>query len=1197
MIAVFMKKKGSSIKAPNIMSEESVLRKDLADVYLRLSNFSRLRNDVQWKEYDRRWIELTEMTSELTLVEHHLLAQKSFQLENWSICRRHCEWIIEFPKADAEEKAFAFYHLSEINARENDPRWKDYLRQWIKFQTTRQDRSFQETYLLTFKMRQLGQINESEQYLLQIADSEEGTPEQRAVIHFYLGEFAKSRSETNWQELVLHGIEVLICKPPDSFLNCYQLGVKYFEIGNLPEAHSWLEKAQQYPAPSPQQQADTCFLLGDICKRQKNEERCRHYFGLGIEALTRKPPDGFLDCYQLGVKCFEIGNLQEAHSWLEKTQQYPPPSPQQQADACFLLGDIYKRDGNEERCHHFFGRGIEALTRKPPDGFLDCHQLGIKYFEIGNLPEAHSWLEKAQQYPAPSPQQQADTCFLLGDICKRQKNEERCHHFFGRGIEALTRKPPDGFLDCYQLGIKYFEIGNLPAARIWLEKAQEHPSSSLKQQADTCFLLGDIYKRDGNEKRCHHFFGLGIEALTRKPPDGFLDCYQLGIKYFEIGNLSAARIWLEKALKHPAPSPQQQADTCFLLGDICKRDGNKERCYHFFSRGIKALTRKPPDGFLDCYQLGIKYFEIGNLPAARIWLEKALKHPTPSPQQQADACFLLGDVSKREKNEEMCRHYFRKGVEFLAQKPSKSSLDLYRLGEKSFQAGDTINSRRYFEEFVQCRDASPDLLANASSVLKNLGGTPAGPESASSEVALSRQGTAPIGDRLMVNAKKRVLYIAHGHPDFSPGGGELAADFLYQQMKKSEEYEPFLMARIADTAGGIQHLGCRLLRHPKDDRTHLMVSSNAAYDYFYQTKIIGQLNETDIYEALREFLLTLKPDIVHFQHYIHLGLDWLSLVRSILPQARILLTLHEYTAICAHHGAMIKTQRNQLCYGANTISCHECFPKRPPWHFFLRDQLYRSNFAAVDHFISPSHFLKQRHIEWGMDPETISVIENGRPRWQKTEPTRPKPGRPFKVAFFGQIVFHKGLDVYLKAAFHYLTQRKQAKSEQGKQFPDLTFLVYGVKHGLPSELGKQCDELMQSCQEVLHVHGAYDMHSMQTLLENVDCVVIPSIWWENSPLVVQEAFMAGIPIICSNAGGLAEKVTDRVNGLHFLLGDHFDLLARIIELADSPELYAKLTQGIPEVYSSEEMAAPIHQLYHDLLLRPSQPCGKEIQCI
>ena len=47
-------------------------------------------------------------------------------------------------------------------------------------------------------------------------------------------------------------------------------------------------------------------------------------------------------------------------------------------------------------------------------------------------------------------------------------------------------------------------------------------------------------------------------------------------------------------------------------------------------------------------------------------------------------------------------------------------------------------------------------------------------------------------------------------------------------------------------------------------------------------------------------------------------------------------------------------------------------------------------------------------------------------------------------------------------------------------------------------------------------------------------VVVPSIWWENSPVVIQEAYAARRPVICSGIGGMAEKVIDGVTGLHVL---------------------------------------------------------------
>ena len=71
-------------------------------------------------------------------------------------------------------------------------------------------------------------------------------------------------------------------------------------------------------------------------------------------------------------------------------------------------------------------------------------------------------------------------------------------------------------------------------------------------------------------------------------------------------------------------------------------------------------------------------------------------------------------------------------------------------------------------------------------------------------------------------------------------------------------------------------------------------------------------------------------------------------------------------------------------------------------------------------------------------------------------------------------------------------------------------------------------------------------------MEEVDWVIVPSIWWENSPLVIQEAFMYGRPVICSDIGGMAEKVTDGVNGLHFRRADP-DSLAETMHRAATEE--------------------------------------------
>jgi glycosyltransferase involved in cell wall biosynthesis len=102
-------------------------------------------------------------------------------------------------------------------------------------------------------------------------------------------------------------------------------------------------------------------------------------------------------------------------------------------------------------------------------------------------------------------------------------------------------------------------------------------------------------------------------------------------------------------------------------------------------------------------------------------------------------------------------------------------------------------------------------------------------------------------------------------------------------------------------------------------------------------------------------------------------------------------------------------------------------------------------------------------------------------------------------------------------------------------------------------------------------------------MESVDWVVVPSIWWENSPLVIQEAFLYGRPVICSDIGGMAEKVTDGKNGLHFRTGDPASLAQVIQRAVSSPALWDELRLGVPRVYTLNEQVSRLTKLYRELL--------------
>jgi glycosyltransferase involved in cell wall biosynthesis len=110
-------------------------------------------------------------------------------------------------------------------------------------------------------------------------------------------------------------------------------------------------------------------------------------------------------------------------------------------------------------------------------------------------------------------------------------------------------------------------------------------------------------------------------------------------------------------------------------------------------------------------------------------------------------------------------------------------------------------------------------------------------------------------------------------------------------------------------------------------------------------------------------------------------------------------------------------------------------------------------------------------------------------------------------------------------------------------------------------------------------------------MAEIDWVVVPSIWWENSPLVIAEAFQHLRPVICSDIGGMAEKVVHGVSGLHFRVGDPAALAAAIQTAATTPGLWNRLQAGIPPVRTIENHVEALTGIYRELLERRSAASG------
>ena len=408
----------------------------------------------------------------------------------------------------------------------------------------------------------------------------------------------------------------------------------------------------------------------------------------------------------------------------------------------------------------------------------------------------------------------------------------------------------------------------------------------------------------------------------------------------------------------------------------------------------------------------------------------------------------------------------------------------------------------------------------------------------------------------------RILMIAHAHPDHSRGGGEIAAYNLHKRLNRSGEHASVFLARHARPE--LLHGGTPLAGTGRS--AEIIMYANMP-DWFR----FSQPDKAMIWRDFRQTLETTRPDIVHLHHYLFLGLELIREIRNFNPKIRIVMTLHEYWAICHNEGQMIK-KNHSLCYESSPAACAQCFTNKTSQDFMLRRLFIRSHFDLVDAFVSPSHFLKDRYVTWGLAGHRIHVIENLLVDDQVvSKPTvvdsHQASGDILRLAFFGQINWFKGLDLLLDA-IDQLPERIRKKIR-------LDINGSGLQRQ-PPELRKNIQTRLDKLADVVGFRGAYTQAELPALMHAAHWMIMPSRWWENSPVVILEAARYGVPVICSNIGGMAEKVVDGETGIHFQAGRADSLANAMVWVIHNPDKRSEFADNIRKSYQRDRRVQSAH---------------------
>ncbi len=387
----------------------------------------------------------------------------------------------------------------------------------------------------------------------------------------------------------------------------------------------------------------------------------------------------------------------------------------------------------------------------------------------------------------------------------------------------------------------------------------------------------------------------------------------------------------------------------------------------------------------------------------------------------------------------------------------------------------------------------------------------------------------------------KVAVVAHSHPAIRVGGGEVAAYREWEELRRRGHEAVFVgMTNDPGALKTLFHGGQRIVAHGANDViVRAGVFDNFGYDW-------ADVADEDF---LVDFLAAQDVEAFHFHQFWNIGASVIRRLMATRPDATYALTLHEFQAICAADGQLYKTRSASPCMGASPVECALCVPLHgpPPGPFdhVMRRRKLTALIEAFDLLISPSRFLRDRFADWGIAADRIHVLENGLALADAGANELSPALRAGRFAFFGQATPTKGLNVLVDAAAQLAATTTKA----------IAIDVYGVTEAIFRGLYPD-----RSIPPNLTFRGRYQPAEAVPIMRRFGWIVIPSVWWEKSPVVIQEARAARVPMIASRHGGTLEKTEGW--SLHFAPGDAIDL-ARVIEaVAGNAELLAEHTERI-----------------------------------
>jgi glycosyltransferase involved in cell wall biosynthesis len=449
----------------------------------------------------------------------------------------------------------------------------------------------------------------------------------------------------------------------------------------------------------------------------------------------------------------------------------------------------------------------------------------------------------------------------------------------------------------------------------------------------------------------------------------------------------------------------------------------------------------------------------------------------------------------------------------------------------------------------------------------------------------------------------KIVHVIHTFPPFSRAGSENYVDVLARE--QAQRHEVAIFHRVEQTDRPEYELSDDLQGGLPVTRVNRTFRDVGDFADTYRSDAVAA--------AFGSFLDRLEPDVVHFHHVTCLSTTCVHEAhRRGIP---VVFTLHDFWLLCPR-GQLLRRDLS-LCESHTDADCVRCMAhqlrvrgghprvdalwRRAEWiaqlplpasvsrrlvgRAFAREEdaarqiqertaHVRETCSLVDAFVAPSRFLKDRYVDFGIPPERVTVSDYGfdLDRAGAMKRTERRPGERLRFAYLGTWIPSKGVHILVEAFRHIEPERARLE-------------IHGYApayDGVEDYEG----ELRRLAAGATHIDfvGSYEPEDLNAILARADVLVVPSIWYENSPLTIHEAFLAGVPVIVSDLGGMRELVQDG-GGARFEPRNALALRAALEKVIDDPEHLADLRRSLPAVKGIGEDAGQLEELYRSIGVR------------